>query len=273
MDTQLVPGHDVGLATVANFRDLGGYHTRSGGRVRVGLVYRSTSLHRLDGADAQAFGQLGIRAVIDLRTDAERSAEPDRLPPGTAYIVADVLRDATSMSPAALMQLLQEPKAAEEALGDGRVAEIFGHKYREFVSLESARAGYRRLFTALTDDAHRPALFHCSTGKDRTGWAAAALLMLLGVADDIVMEDFLLSNAYLLPAFEPAFERFRALGGDPALLRPLIGVRPGYLAAALEEMCRRHGTIERYFAEGLRIDAETQDRLRAVFVEHAAAAG
>ena len=161
------------------------------------MLYRSTGLDKLAGADEAPFAALGIRSIYDLRTEAEREAEPDRVPDGTEYVVADVLKDSSGAAPAQLLRILSDPKAAEEMLGGGKSIEIFRRGYREIVSLPSAHAAYRRLFSDLTEERHRPALFHCTTGKERTGWAAAAMLTVLGVPDDLVMREYLLTNTEL----------------------------------------------------------------------------
>jgi protein-tyrosine phosphatase len=95
------------------------------------------------------------------------------------------------------------------------------------------------------------------------------MLMLLGVPDDLVMKEYLLTNAQLLPAEKPVFDRFQAQGGDPDLIRPVIGVEPEYLEVALDEMRKRFGTVEGYFSEGLNIGEGAQKALRAGFVESA----
>ena len=267
MDVQGQAGESIAIATVPNLRDLGGWPICGGGRVRRGLLYRSTELDKLAGADLAAFAALGIRSVYDLRTETERSARPDRLPEGTGHIVVDVLAGSVDAAPAQLSKVAADPRAAEALLGGGKGQALFEKGYRQIVSLPSACAAYHRLFTDLTHAQHRPALFHCATGKDRTGWAAASLLMLLGVPDDLVMKEYLLTNAELVPAEKPMLDRFRALGGDPAVLRPVVGVAPDYLEAALAEMRGTFGTIEAYFAEGLSVDEAAQQALVAAFVE------
>jgi len=269
MPQEREPGQSIGIASVPNMRDLGGWPTLDGGRVRRGLVYRSTELNALAGTDMDTFAALGIRSVYDLRTEAERTLQPDMLPPNTQHVVVDVYADAVNAAPAALLTVMTDPKAAEELLGDGKGLALFEVGYRDIVRLRSAQAGYRRLFTDIAEPGHRPALFHCTGGKDRTGWAAASFLMLLGVADELVMKEYLLTNDELLPAEQPAIDRFQAMGGDPDLIRPCVGVAPEYLEAALDQMHKDYGTIEGYFAEGLHIDADAQAGLRAVFVESA----
>lgn len=215
-----------------------------------------------------ALGELGIRCVYDLRSDAERDLFPetDRLPPGAAYVVADVLGDNPDGSPAAFMPLMTDPARAREVLGDGRGIEMFQERYRDFVLLPSARAAFGRLFTGLADPTRLPALFHCGTGKDRTGWAAAALLWFFGVPDDAVMADFLASNAEPRPIMTEVVGRFVALGGAAALLEPLTMVRADYLDTAVREMHRAFGTIDDYVESGLGLDLNTRRRLRDTFL-------
>jgi protein-tyrosine phosphatase len=260
-------GVGLGLETAPNLRDVGGWPTVDGGRVVRGALYRSTDLSRLSGGDIPRVARLGIRSVYDLRTPGERDAAPDVLPEGVEYRVLDVLADSTMAVPAHLMALLADPPAATAALSGRRVADLFDSAYREIVALPSAVASYRALFTELAAADRRPALVHCTTGKDRTGWAAAALLMLLGVSHDDVVAEYLLTNEMLLPALEPMFDQFREAGGDPAVLVPVLGVDPAYLAAGLDEMTRRFGSIEGYFSAGLGLGSSGIDALRRAFTE------
>lgn len=234
--------------------------------MRTGLLYRSTALNRLTDEDAAAIDRLGLRTVYDLRTAIERTAEPDRLPPGIEYVVADVVDSHEVGSPTHLFGLLDSPQAAREALGDGKGAQIWMEHYRLLVRLDSARESYGRIFRDLATDAHRPALVHCSTGKDRTGWAAAILLTLLDVPSETVMADFLRSTSYIEPLVQPILDRFAAQGGDPDLLRPIFSVVPAYLEAGLDALEAAYGGIEAYFAEGLGVDAATQHALREAFL-------
>jgi protein-tyrosine phosphatase len=237
--------------------------------MRSGLLYRSTELSRIDEADRARLASLGIRTVVDLRTDAERARWPEEanLPEGAAYVVADVLADAPDGTPAQFMPLMNDPEALRGLLGGGKGIALFERHYRDFVRLPSARAAYRRLFETLLDPARRPLVFHCTTGKDRTGWAAAALQLLLGVPEETVVAEYLRSNGELGPLIEPLLAEFRARGGDPELLTPMAGVRRSYLEAALDEVGRRYGSIENYFRVGLGFDDAALEALRAALVE------
>lgn len=255
------------IPMLPNFRDLGGHRTDDGRRVRRGVVYRSVDLGRLDDAGRVSLADHGIRTVYDLRTIAERDALPDRVPDGAEYVGLDVLADSELAVSAQLMEIFANPASVTDLLGGGRTEQLFERSYRDIVSLPSARDAYRRLFIELAEPDRRPALIHCTAGKDRTGWAAASLLTLLGVPSSAVVDDYLRTNTDLLPALEPVFDQFAAAGGDPALLMPVLGVRIEYLDAAWDEMRSRFGSVDGYFARGLGIDDAAQQALRAVLLE------
>lgn len=269
--TQRSPGQSLGIAlgitAVPNLRDVGGYETEDGAVVAIGRVYRSDAFHPMRPADIQKIEQLGLKNDYDLRTTAEVKVKPDQMPSGVRYHLLNVLADATSAAPAQLEALLHQPQKANAVLGGGKIEAMFIEAYREFVSLPSATQAYRTLFLALADRQKLPAVFHCTTGKDRTGWAAAALLTLLGVPKETVMADFMRSNDYTLPQFQHAIDSFTAAGGDRNIPVAIFGVKAEYLDASFDEMQKRYGTIENYFADGLGIDASGQKVLRDLFTE------
>ena len=195
---QLPPGQSLGIflgiPTVPNLRDVGGYKTRDGAIVARGLAYRSDTFNPMTAEDIKKLGRLDLKNDYDLRTTAEAKARPDEMPPGVRYHLLNVLADAKSAAPAELEALLHEPKRANVVLGGGKIEALFMEGYREFVFLPSAKQSYRTLFLSLADRGKAPGVFHCTTGKDRTGWAAAALLTLLGVPKETVMADYLRTN-------------------------------------------------------------------------------
>lgn len=260
---------ELRIPTLPNLRDVGGLPTVDGGRVRTGVLFRSTDLSRLDDDGAAVLAGLGIRTVFDLRTAGERTGRPDRLPPGSEHVVLDVLRDSRAMTPADMEPVLADPANAAAVLGDGRAERFFVDAYREFVELPSAREAYGALYGGLARAERRPALVHCTTGKDRTGWAVATLLLALGVAEELVLEEYLRSGPVMAALFAPHLAAFAAIGGDPDLLRPLVEVRPAYLAAALDAVVERHGSLDGYLEAGLGLDATTRAALRGAFVEPA----
>jgi protein-tyrosine phosphatase len=208
--------------------------------------------------------------VYDLRTAAERAAQPDRLPRGVHDVHLDVLADDPSNAAAGaadLPKLLADPKSIEALFAASSVTDLFAAAYRGVVTLPSAIVSYRAMFAGIAETAQRPALFHCTTGKDRTGWGAAALLTFLGVAHGDVVTEYLLTNTEILPLTQPMYDEFSAAGGDASLLRPALGVDGVYLDTAFEEMESHFGSIDDYFSKGLGLNDVTLDTLRSALVD------
>ncbi|MFJ5706953.1 tyrosine-protein phosphatase [Streptomyces sp. NPDC093105] len=263
----------IPATSVANLRDLGGLPLGDGRSVRSGLVLRSAQLDRLE-PDEDAVTGLKIRTVVDLRTEAERADRPDRLPDGARAVVADVLADqlaASGLPPAArLKTLLGDPALAERHLGGGRIVSAMRGTYRAFVTSDSARASYRTLLTELATPGAGPLLFHCTAGKDRTGWAATVVLGLLGADEATVREEYLAVNPAVRQAFAPLIEGFVTQGGDPELVLAMIGVRPEYLDAAFEEVATHHGSLDAYVRDGLGVPDELTALIRERLTVYAA---
>lgn len=259
----------VPLDSAPNLRDLGGL-AAADGVVRPGEVYRSATLARLGGADLTTFADLRIATVYDLRTADERTAAPDHLPAGVRIMGLDVLADSAQDVAASVGELVTDPRALAATLGEGRGIALMVESYRSIVSLPSALAAYRGFYLDLVDPQRvGSALFHCTTGKDRTGWAAASLLLLLGVDESAVRDDYLQTNTDLLPALLPIIDAAAEKGVDTSLLMPVLGVRGEYLDAAFEEVRARYGDILGYARDGLGLDAAQLTALRQRFVDAA----
>lgn len=263
-----------------NFRDLGGHRTSHGTVIAPGTLFRSVDLSRLEPVGGETLGDLGIRRVIDLRTTAEIEKRPDRLPARMSTVHLDVLADAGAATGAQMSKVLVDPRRLDEVLGGGAAQDRMAATYRNIVTLPSALRSYRELFLGIAGPAEVTGggasgvtgvgvgdrggvLFHCTTGKDRTGWAAASLMLLLGVDEDAVTEDYLRTNTDLLPALQPVLDRFAAQGGDPDALLPVLGVREEYLRTALDEVDARFGGIRGYATDGLGLTGQDLDRLAA----------
>lgn len=251
------------FATAPNFRDIGGYRTQDGYIVRRGVAYRSDQLDRLSDADLQAIAVLRPAVVADLRTATERSREPDRLPPGARAVVLDVAADSTR-------SLGGDMRQAMAQIASGQGESLLVEANREFVTLPSARASYVALIRLMLD-ADGPVVFHCTAGKDRTGWASAVVLTLLGVPRATVMEDYMASNARLAEKNEATFAAIARSSHpiDQAFLRPVLTVQPRYIAAAFDEVAQSYGSFDAYVRQGLGLTDAEIARLRARFLVRA----
>jgi protein-tyrosine phosphatase len=183
--------------------------------------------------------------------------------------VLDVLADSGQADPAAFYELMRDPPRASVELSDGASERFFVTTYRDLVALPSARAAFARLYRDLAVADRRPALLHCTTGKDRTGWAVAALLGFLGVPPETVLADYLRSDAEIRAAFGFVVDDFVAQGGERSVIEPIISARTVYLEAALDEVEQRYGSLEGYLRDGLGLEPETLEALRSAFLEPA----
>ena len=242
----------IALQGCSNLRDLGGYRTADGRRLRMGRVFRGASLANLTDADLARFAALGIRTVCDLRGVNESGRAPSRMP---------------DSDPPEVVALPIEPRVGA-SLRDllARNATKGEDMYAVLQTAYSAYAGehlprYRRLFELLLEGGRLPLLFHCSAGKDRTGFGAALLLTALDVPEETVMADYLATNR--------VWRREHALPPDtPAALRDtLLTAHRALLEQALTQVVERYGSRERLMADGLGLDAAGLQRLRDTLLE------
>lgn len=256
--------HAVPTPALSNLRDIGGRATADGARVRRGVAYRSAELRSPAVADDPTVASLGLRTVVDLRTFAEHAVAPDVLPAGAQGVHLDVLALDPHAPAADLTQVLADPRLAEQVLADLDPAGQMVRTYVDLVAGAPARRGYATLLRRLLDPADRPLLYHCTAGKDRTGWATTVLLVVAGVDEDGVHEEYLAVNPTVRAMYAPLLDGFAAVGGDPELLVPLLEVREAYLEAALDATEEHYGGFDGYLRRGLGLhDAELAE-IRAV---------
>lgn len=217
-------GRRIALAGTLNLRDLGGYPAGDGGTVRWRTLLRSDALNRLDEAGRAELAALGLRTVIDLRTDEEARDAPSALDPAGVQIVRLPLFTAD-----AIAALPPDLTAVYRYVIDERgpaIAAAIGRLGRE---------------GAL------PGLVHCSAGKDRTGLVAAFILGALGVPDDVIASDYALSAGYLDPGAAAVITRIQAIGGAASRLSlSVLGSPPELILGALARARQQAGTIPGY---------------------------
>lgn len=236
----------IQLQGAVNFRDAGGYRTADGHWVKMGEIYRSDALDKLTTADLAKLRRLSIRTVYDLRTESERGAAPDRVPAGTAHVVADVLAGTTGFT--------TMPTTAAEATAMMVGSEKF------MVSGHTATSAYRTVFAGIADDDAHGVLFHCTAGKDRTGWANAALLTALGVPRSTVMADYLASNDYRAEANAAVLASMPPQ--QAVVYKPLLDVRAEYLNSGFEEVTGAFGSFRTYEERALGLSAKDLNDLK-----------
>ncbi len=253
------------LTSDENFRDLAGIAARYGGTgfadtttnngvMRTGVLYRSEVLN-LSNADFATLSALHITRDIDLRTPTEIAATPDRVPIGAAYTNVNIYGTPAPPPPGPLTT-------------QATAVALFASQYRAFVTGPVQRAGFG---TVLIDLAHagEGALYHCSAGKDRTGWTSALLQSIAGVAPATIMNDYLATNQYEAGQISAEVAAIRAAVGDAAatILAPTLGVQNSFLQAALNQVTASYGSIDAYLIQGLGLTQADIYVLRAKMVE------
>ncbi|MFJ9852916.1 tyrosine-protein phosphatase [Streptomyces sp. NPDC101150] len=259
------PVRRIALQGAVNVRDLGGYRTADGREVRYGRLFRSGSLAKLTPADLRTLAGLHLHTVVDLRVPAElRFDGRDRLPHGLAVTSRPV--DDTGLFEAMQSAVAtRDPAEQQKRLGGGRAEHRMREIYPGFVSNARNREQFAATLEDIARDGRLPMLFHCTSGKDRTGWLSYVLLRLLGVPHAAAERDYLLSNTIRRPADAKVNAGLKKAGmmRDTDLLRPLQEVRTSYLDAGLGELRQEYGSVGRYVSKGLGLDGKTVGRVRA----------
>ena len=250
--------------TVLNFRDFGGYAAADGGRVRPDMLFRSAHLNNANAQEQQRLADMNIGLIVDLRHAPERERQPSRLLQGHAPRVLtypdpeDGESGKVAPHEAFMQHDLHKPEDARNYMlgsyssrpDDPGFRQIFGDTLRHM-----AASG-------------EPILVHCAAGKDRTGTLCAIIKGALGVAQEDIMADFMLTlkavdiDSFLVPAAQMFTRRYgREIG--PEALRPMFGVEPAYLESSLATI----GDMPRYIRDDLGITANEMSALRAAYTE------
>jgi protein-tyrosine phosphatase len=265
-DQDRAPGPSLGLQGAVNARDLGGYRTLEGRTVRFGVALRGDALHRATDEDLAALEALGVRQVVDLRglnEVAENGA--DRLPVG-AVLEAQPVYATDHDIYVALRDTLagQDADTQRALLGDGGAEQMMVGMYRWFVTDPEIRARFAATVKALCQPERVPLFFHCTAGKDRTGWTAAIVLTALGVDRETVYQDYLLTNDRTADLVTRIMESMgtRGIMREPELMLPVMRADRAYLDASFEEVGAGWPTFDAFLAEGLGLTDADLEGLR-----------
>jgi protein tyrosine/serine phosphatase len=238
----------VPMAGIRNFRDYGGYRAR-GGQIRRGLLFRSGQHGAATDEDIARLDDLALSLIVDLRGGGERRRAPCRRSPTFTGTVILVDAETAGLAP--------HIAAARDNGADARTAMGEGYRAMPFRPVLVDILG--RYFAALAETSG-PSLVHCAAGKDRTGLAVALLHDMLGVHPDDLVADYMLTNQ-AEPDPMLRLEGVRRMFGmdmDDQAVRELLSVRPEYLAAALDSIRERHGSLDAYRTDVLGVGAAQQ---------------
>ena len=237
------------LAGASNFRDLGGYPGKHGRPVRWRQIFRSNHLGHLTEADIAVLRTLGVRSAFDFRGREERAA--------ARCAVEEIAVHSLPVEPS-VVAMLRTRRDAGAALSPDDALDVMRESYRNYV--RQSTSSFRALFAHLLED-RAPLVIYCTAGKDRTGFACALILHALGVAENRIAEDYLLTNRF--------YRRDPSASSDlPDDVRQVLAsVEASFLAAAFEVIRADYGDLEGYLRDGLGLGPRQRAALETRYLE------
>lgn len=248
------------MTEIPNFRDIGSKKIGDTDKLKKHVLFRSGSLSKLSEKD-QLFltDDCQLKTIVDFRSDQEKNAEPDVVLTGVNYVPINVLESVTEN--ASLESMMTTTSSAQEMMES---------VYENLVTAKSAKKGYQLFLELLLEGQGQPLLFHCSAGKDRTGFAAALLLTLLGASKTDIYADYLLTNQQRSAVNQQMIDQIKATYhlSETQLkqLNLMLQVDQAYLDKAFETIDQEFGNFDHYVTEGLNFSHEKITDLRNFYL-------
>ncbi|MDA9964831.1 tyrosine-protein phosphatase [Gammaproteobacteria bacterium] len=241
-----------------NTRELGGYKTTDGKTIKWGKLFRSDKLSDISKTDQAYLQNLGIKKIVDFRSEQEKAEDPNIIPTGISYVEMPISVDGAMRS---------KIEAVLKGETDREVQSFLIDANKEFVT--NYADVYENFLRGLIDE-DAPTLFHCTAGKDRAGFAAAITLIALGVSKEDVINDYMKTNAFTQERIEEILGQIELMSlyqSDVEILRPLLGVEQIYIETAFKTAEDKYGSLENFIRDGLNISDEDIQKLRNKFLE------
>lgn len=251
VEVKPLPIAQIPLEGQSNFRDVGGYKTQDGKLIKKGLLFRSGDLSRLSAKDISYLNSLGLAEIVDFRTSEESKKAPDRIPASIKAYESIPIAAGEINFQTLLPQAKSHPDKLKKTLVDANQSFVDDSKpqFEEFFRILQSSKG--------------PLVFHCSSGKDRAGFATVLFYEAMGVHRDLIVEDYMASAEYQRPLQQSAFHFAKDNGLDVSVFEPLITVRPEYIEAAFDLIDKKYGGVEAYLRSELKVDV---NKLRAKYL-------
>jgi len=254
---RVVAHRHIKMKGTPNFRDFGGYQTEDGRTVKWGYLFRSGQLSKLNENDQQLFSDLKIDLVCDFRREIDQLDHPSRIPVNASPHIAGLY-----ITPGSLESFIEGPEAN---VGVKPGFDFMVEMNRSF-ALEQ-RVQYSAMFEEMLAANKGRTLVHCAVGKDRSGFAAAIILLALGVPRDVVMADYLLTAEYFRYDRETkSMIKKYGLSLNAVALQPMLEVHPEYLQAAFNAIDENFGSIDSYLAEHLGLSFKGRAKLKSMYL-------
>ena len=250
---------------VKNFREVGGYVTQDGRKIKKGMIYRSAGLNRCVEEDLEVLKNLNIQHIIDFRETHEIANRPDVYPSGVCHypIPALVENEYTQSKTLNFFDLLQNWMTKEEVVASNSFLK------EAYTIMPFDNPAFKQVFELLKQHKY-PLLFHCAGGKDRTGLMAALIMDFFGVDWDTLMEHYMLSNQFIgNDGYVEGQLKLKNIT-DPELIDIVwktVGVQPSYLEVAFATIKEKYGTMENYYLHEYGLDEQITKELKDYYLE------
>ena len=298
--------HDLGM-DLNNARELGGYVMQDGRVVKRGLLLRTTRLCDASERDLKRLSdEFKVACILDMRGEDEAKNDPDPEIPGARYIIDPIIGPEAVTDMAASFQAHKQPALPEGLLPEGvdpaeiendsdKQREFFEQvmkkdpmylvkmiagiaeesditgSYTMYLKSEFGRNGFRLFFKSILETEKGAVLWHCLTGKDRTGIGAALLLQILGADWDTILMDYEVSNLYFADRIEYMEKALKEEGySDVAIAKTvgmMAGIHPDMLIRAWDYMKAEYGSVEGYIKDVLGLTEDDFETLRSRYLE------
>lgn len=262
-------GKPLAVKHAENMRELGGYTNKDGKKVASQKLIRSAAINLLDETDQNYLEKYGIRKIVDFRSTDERSSQPDKDVTLAENIFLPIFpekqekKEESTASPQALLKRMENGESAFGQMMDA---------YESFVLDDYVRKQYHKFFEIVlaNENPNESVLFHCTAGKDRTGFGALLLLSGLGVDRDTAMTDYLATNEFLKGFTDNMLQHAKENGVPDALLasvKDMTTARKEYLTKSLNLIDENYGTVDNFLIDGIGLHAADLKDLQRLYLE------
>lgn len=257
---------------IDNARQLGGYIGADGKKIKDNVLIRMAGLDGISDETAKKLAEeYNVKYVVDFRMDYERKKSADKDISGAENIWISVYE--LDMTDSKMIEMMKKIKdVGDDSLQKSIEYAKTGYLsslYTQILLSEAGQKGYARFFDILLENRDGAVLWHCTYGKDRTGIAAALVLYALGVDEDVIMQDFLMTNEVYKDNIAYLENELKNRGCEDMVIneaQAMAGVKGEYLKAAFDAVKSEYGSIQDYIKNQLGVSDEELAKLRDMYL-------
>lgn len=258
--TNLFAERVLPLKNAINVRDMGGYEANDGRFLKWGQLFRGDQLSKLDEQDQKILTNYHLQTIVDYRSPHERQYHPNHFLPSILQVLNCDPQSSFSEAAANVVDLQGENEKLVQSLKNGEVPEKYINdrgenviaSYQDLVTSPVAQEAYGRMLKAVVRRECLPLFHHCRGGKDRTGFGSMLILLLLGIKEDDIVKDYMLTKTIRKERNQLKYDLYRELVQKKSYLdylMAMIDTRESYIKAALAKIFALFGTPENYFQQ------------------------